>query len=66
MERKANRSAWLKVLTRKGWDGLLAELESATGYALELFSVSTDWAEDESYILKAKGVRGDLIVSWVK
>lgn len=31
---------------------------------LDLYSFSTGWLSDSSYILKANGLKGDLIVEW--
>lgn len=31
---------------------------------LDLFKCSWDWVEDSSFICKAKGTRGDLIIQW--
>ena len=30
----------------------------------ELYSMSLDWRKDKQYILKARGVKGDVIVGW--
>jgi len=30
----------------------------------ELYSMSLDWRKDKQYILKAKGVKGDVLVGW--
>ena len=31
---------------------------------LDLYSISTDWADDRQYIAKCRGSKGDLIISW--
>jgi len=30
----------------------------------QLYSMSLDWRKDKQYILKARGVKGDVIVGW--
>ena len=45
------------------WDQLLEALNLKTN--LDLYSVSTDWYKlGRQFILKAKGAKGDLIISW--
>jgi len=30
----------------------------------ELYSMSLDWRKDKQYVLKVKGVKGDVLVGW--
>lgn len=53
----------------KGMQALLEALDRKAsilaGHALELYSLSLDWLRiGPQFILKAKGARGDVIVSW--
>lgn len=41
---------------------LLDALDQLTG--LDLYSLSVDWYRSPTFILKAKGAKGDLLVDW--
>lgn len=64
MEIEASRVAFRSIVDTLGWDALLAALDTFGG--LELYSVSQDWYiyDSRRFVLKAKGARGDLIVTW--
>ena len=51
------------IVFRFGLTGFLTILQLRFP-ALGLYSVSTPWLHDAKFICKAKGARGDLIVSW--
>lgn len=64
MEIRLNRASCVRMVQTQGWQTFLEALDSHTGHRLSLYSVSQDWLTDASYICKAKGGRGDLLVSW--
>lgn len=58
MEFTFNRNTFLKLT----YEEIIELLESITGF--DLYSMSIVWRESADYILKAKGVNGDVIVNW--
>jgi hypothetical protein len=63
LEVKLSHELMKGMVNMLGWDMLLSYLET-TYPQLELYSLSKDWFNDPKYILKAKGVKGDLIVTF--
>lgn len=60
MEFTFNRNTFLKLTNEE----IIELLNSIT--QLDLYSMSLDWRESDEYILKCKGVHGDVIVNWNK
>lgn len=52
-----------KVVINYGWNDLLFLQDLCP--TLDLYSVSTAWLENRKYVLKAKGIEGDLIILWL-
>jgi hypothetical protein len=51
------------IVDSKGWDAFLEYLQNRFK-AFNLYCVSTAWYGDDQYICKAKGTRGDVVISW--
>jgi hypothetical protein len=63
MEVKLSHKLMKGLVNMLGWDQLLNYLNT-TYPQLELYSVSKDWFNDSKFILKARGAKGDLIVTF--
>jgi hypothetical protein len=63
MEVKLSHKLMKGIVNMLGWDLLLNYLRT-TYPQLELYNVSQSWFKDPKYILKAKGNKGDLIVTF--
>lgn len=62
----ANRAAYAAFVDVYGWDALLTALNTFAAPGFDLYSVSKDWHDrpEGRYVLKAKGARGDLLVTF--
>jgi hypothetical protein len=52
-----------KIVDDDGWDSFLDEFKD-TFDDLDIYAVSKDWYKDKSFILKAKGGKGDVVIGW--
>jgi len=63
----ADRERALAIVARRGMDHFLLLLDRLAsiyhGHACEIYTFGLDWL-DGPYALKARGVRGDLLVIW--
>lgn len=70
MELIAHYNDILNIYNKHGFAGVLAVIanhaKESFGTDLELYSLSTSWIQDKQYIMKAKGVKGDVIVTWIR
>lgn len=65
MEVKISHKSLKGIVNMLSWEHLLNYLK--TKYPqLELYCVSKDWFDDPKYILKARGAKGDLIVTFLE
>lgn len=65
MKLTMNHSEAVAIVDTEGWDAFLAHLDDLTGNRLDLYGVSQDWHRiGPEYIAKAKGAKGDVLVSW--
>ncbi|WP_209121485.1 hypothetical protein [Alkalihalobacillus sp. BA299] len=59
----ADREEVKGYVNENGWDQFLSKLNEEFPNR-NLYSVSTPWIDDNSYICKARGTKGDLIIGW--
>ncbi|MET3699500.1 hypothetical protein SAMN05877753_111139 [Bacillus oleivorans] len=52
-----------KFVKKEGWEAFLNLLQDSYPNH-DLYKVSMDWYDDMSYICKAKGEMGDVIIGW--
>lgn len=64
MEVEVSYEILKNIVNEFGWDDLLLFLQDMCP-TFDLYNVSTSWFKNKNYILKAKGVHGDLIISWL-
>jgi hypothetical protein len=64
MEAKVSYRLMRGFVQLLGWDMTFKYLQQ-TFMELDLYSVSQDWFDDPKFILKAKGTKGDLIISFL-
>lgn len=60
-----NYSIAKKIVDIIGWEGFLKLLQYRYK-SLDLFKVSKSWYQDPRFILKAKGINGDLVIGWLE
>jgi hypothetical protein len=53
----------VSIVDSKGWEAFLKLLQYRFK-GFNLYCVSTTWYEDDQYICKARGTRGDVVVYW--
>ena len=63
MSVNGNHEIFSMIVECFGWEGLLDHLSSLYP-AFSLYSVSQDWLQNKSYVCKAKGTGGDIVVSF--
>jgi hypothetical protein len=51
------------IVDSKGWEAFFQLLKNMYP-SYHLYQVSKDWYEDDQYICKAKGARGDVVIGW--
>jgi hypothetical protein len=64
MEAKVSYRLMRGFVQLLGWDMTFKYLQQ-TFTELELYTVSKEWFDNPKYILKAKGAKGDLIITFL-
>lgn len=53
----------VSIVDSQGWEGFFEYLQNLYP-DFHLYQVSKAWYEDDQYICKAKGGKGDVIIDW--